>query len=63
MTNMSYCRFQNTASDLADCEENWVGPDEEESDLSEEEQRAKKRIVRLCRSILEMENYEVTSFE
>lgn len=49
MANMSYCRFQNTAADLADCEES-EGMYEPDS-LSEEEQRARKRLIRLCQRI------------
>jgi hypothetical protein len=45
--NMSYCRFQNTANDLADCLDNW------HDDLSEEEAAAKKRLIKTCRMILE----------
>ena len=43
MSNMSYCRFQNTYSDLSDCE-SYMGDD----DLSAEEQRARKWILQLC---------------
>ena len=46
MANMSYCRFQNTLQDLQDCQENlW------EEDLSEEEFRARKWLVKLSRQI------------
>ncbi len=49
MANMSYCRFENTATDLQDCLDNW----NEDADLSEYEQRARKRIMRLCREIID----------
>lgn len=43
MANMGYCRFQNTLSDLRDCQENlW------DEDLSDEEERARKALVALC---------------
>lgn len=45
MANMSYCRFQNTLSDLRDCYENW---DDAESD---EEKVARKKLLKLCRKI------------
>lgn len=48
MSNMSYCRFQNTLSDLRDCEENLF-----DEDLSEEEQAARKRLIKLCHRIAE----------
>jgi hypothetical protein len=48
MTNMSYCRFQNTLKDLRDCWGNW--DDEPES---EEEKRAKEQLAKLCKLIAE----------
>ena len=47
MSNMSYCRFQNTLSDLLDCYRNW-----DDEDLSDEEKRARKRILTLCEDIV-----------
>ena len=44
---MSYCRFQNTLSDLQDCEENM----DETDDLSEDEQSARKQLISLCSNI------------
>ena len=53
MANMSYCRFENTAGDLADCKEalqellnGECGP------LSNYELLAAKQLVKLCRDIL-----------
>ena len=40
MANMSYCRFQNTVGDLRDCAEHI-----HDDDLSEDEQRARKRLI------------------
>ena len=40
---MSYCRFQNTARDLKDCQDN-MGDD----DLSEEEEQARRWIIKMC---------------
>jgi len=46
MGNMSYCRFQNTVTDLADCQENiW------NDDISEDEKRARKRLIQICKEI------------
>lgn len=56
MANMSYCRFHNTASDLADCaaalDETDRDGDEAEP-LSRDEAQALKRLVGLCRQIVE----------
>jgi len=46
MANMSYCRFQNTMRDLRDCADNL------HEDLNEEEQRARKRLIKICREIV-----------
>lgn len=46
MSNMSYCRFQNTLNDLRDC---WNNMDEPLS--SDEEIRARRSIIKICRSI------------
>ena len=47
MANMSYCRFRNTLSDLRDCWEHIF-----DDDLSEEEGRARQRLIDLCRDIV-----------
>lgn len=57
MSNMSYCRFINTLHDLNDCYENM---DEE---LSEEEAKARKRLIRLCRDIADDYRWEVEGSE
>ena len=43
MGNMSYCRFQNTLGDLRDCYDNI-----DDDDLSEDEEKAKKRLISVC---------------
>ena len=54
MSNMSYCRFQNTNNDLLDCYD-WLG-ENDPSKLSEDELKAFKRLVKLCRLIVD--NFE-----
>lgn len=49
MGNMSYCRFRNTVSDLQDCYDNW------NEELSEEEEKAKQRLIRICKDIADDE--------
>ncbi|MGJ7529816.1 hypothetical protein [Variovorax sp. GB1P17] len=48
MGNMSYCRFQNTLADLRDC---WENLDAE--NLSEDETKARRRLIKLCVLIAE----------
>lgn len=48
MSNMSYCRFQNTYSDLQDCYYSL----QEEDKLSADEESAKKRLIKLCSKIV-----------
>lgn len=45
MSNMSYCRFQNTANDLSDC---LAHIDDE---LSKDEERARKWLISMCRQV------------
>ncbi len=44
MSNMSYCRFQNTVSDLQDCQEALA----EGKRLSKEEEDAAVRLITTC---------------
>jgi len=62
MSNMSYCRFQNTSHDLSDCIEaleemsEALYDDESDSDqtsLSAEEEQARRWMIELCESFLE----------
>jgi hypothetical protein len=47
MSNMSYCRMENTYNDLVDCFDNW----EETESKSELKYRAK--LLGLCREIVD----------
>lgn len=49
MSNMSYCRFQNTLADLRDCY--LAMCEEQENDWSEDEQKAFKSMLKLCKKI------------
>ena len=46
MSNMSYCRFQNTLQDLRDCYENI------EEEVSQDEHQARLKMLSLCFDIL-----------
>jgi hypothetical protein len=48
MSNMSYCRFRNTLSDLQDCVDYM-----DDDDLSPEEAQARKCLVEVCAEIVE----------
>lgn len=48
MSNMGYCRFQNTLPDLRDC---YDAMREGDDDLSPEEERSKERLIKLCKDI------------
>jgi hypothetical protein len=50
MSNMSYCRFENTYYDLVDCYEHIH---EGEDEMSEYEKSAKAKLIKLCRKIAE----------
>ncbi len=58
MSNMSYCRFQNTLNDLDDCYNNI-----DDDDLSIDEERARIKVIRLCIDIADDYRYEVEVFE
>lgn len=48
MSNLSYCQYENTYSDLRDCYE-----DMDRDDLSESEAKYRKYIIALCKKIAE----------
>ena len=52
MSNMSYCRFENTLQDLEDCYEHMS-----DEPLSDSEASYKTRMIKLCKDIAE-ENEE-----
>jgi len=58
MANMSYCRFENTLSDLMDCNNN-----KPEKNLSRREAKAFVDLIALCREIAdyyeEYDDYEL----
>ncbi len=56
MSNLSYCRFENTFEDLVDCYDN-ICRDNREDPLSEREEHYKQKLIMLCRKIIkEAEN-------
>ena len=48
MSNMSYCRFENTYRDLQDCYEAMANGTD---DLSDTEKRYFKKMVKMCKDI------------
>ena len=53
MSNMSYCRFENTLKNLRDCYNNWV-----EGGLDKSEQEAQKSLLNLCKAIVQDYDWE-----
>ena len=53
MANMSYCRFQNTYSDFADCVNALHEVDEEEKELSPSEKNYSKKLYELAQEYIE----------
>ena len=51
MSNMSYCRYQNTLSDLRECRSAMAESSDPWQGLSKEESAALTKLVRLCRQI------------
>ena len=49
MSNMSYCRFQNTYGDLQDCYE--ALSEKSLDELSESEKRYAIKLIRMCADI------------
>ncbi len=48
MGNMSYCRFQNTVTDIEECIDHMA-----DSDLSEDENEARKMLIEICQQIID----------
>lgn len=53
MANMSYCRFENTLHDLADCVKALEGVVYEEASISESEWKYAKRMKEWCERFIE----------
>lgn len=51
MSNMSYCRFQNTLADLQDCLDALCDINGNLSALSKEEARAADELILVCEEI------------
>ena len=61
MANMSYCRFQNTYGDLADCVEAFREIVEDGESISKNEWNKAKSIKVLCEQYLEL--WEMMEYE
>ena len=49
--NMSYCRFQNTVLDLADCMDALEEINYDLTKLSADEEKAARRLIEICQEI------------
>lgn len=54
MSNMSYCRFQNTMIALQDCADELDEIEGNLAELSKEEAQAADRLIQLCIAISDM---------
>lgn len=52
MSNMSYCRFENTSSDLQDCLDAMEEPDFDTSEFSTYEQDAYDSMFEQCQEFI-----------
>ena len=59
MANMSYCRFENTLSDLRDCKEALDNGEE----LSSREAKEAKALLDLCREMAEYDDDYIDSLK
>lgn len=63
---MSYCRFENTANDLSDCQdrlEELGSIEAAKEELSESEFRKMKRLIKMCQEIADSFSEELEEFE
>lgn len=58
MSNLSYCMFQNTLSDLVDCAEKLEDLNFKLDPLSKEERQAAEEIISLCHEIVQFTEEE-----
>ena len=63
MPNMSYCRFQNTASDFSDCVAHIRSLDPSDTSFNAtEERRSRARMIRMAADLLEELGIEVGDY-
>ncbi len=56
--NMSYCRFRNTLAALRECVEELDADGNPFAQLGDEERKAAKRLIRLCRDLADDYEHE-----
>jgi len=61
MSNMSYCRFENTSYDLQDCLD--AIQNGETDELNPDEKRGLRRILNISRKIIDMEEDIINTLE
>jgi len=57
MSNMSYCRFENTARDLSDCEDNLLGK------VGRYEVQPRLDLIETCRRIVALADANMAEIE
>lgn len=64
MSNMSYCRFENTFNDLSDCYSAMVEENQTINDLSNDEARAFRKMYELMKEFIqEIEHNELLELD
>jgi len=66
MSNMSYCRYENTSRDLQDCIDNLDDPqyeDESYTKLSHEEKRACDEMRQQCETFIRIYDEKMDKLE
>lgn len=56
MSNLAYCRFENTSADLEECLQALYDNEHKREDFSDGEKRALKRLIACCKDIID--NFE-----
>lgn len=60
MSNMAYCRFENTLTDLEDCYEHMDDSDYSDSgDAQDREKSCRVSLIELCKRITQEYDYEL----
>ncbi len=63
MSNMSYCRFENTLADLRDCRDALADSNDPISELSDSERRCALELLVMCRDLAADFEWDIEAHE